>query len=71
MKVVKKLCPNCGTIDPKLFSDKAKRNTKCITCNQSSSENGIYKEAKRKEELLTKLLKPCSPWIKTEGVNYG
>jgi len=54
-----------------LFSDKAKKNTKCITCNQSNTDNEIYKEAQRKGELLTKLLKPYKPWIETEGVNCG
>jgi len=71
MKEVKKLCPNCGTTDPELFSDKAKKNTRCITCNQSTADNDLYKEAKRKGDLVTKLFKPCKPWIETEGINYG
>lgn len=58
MKVVEKLCPNCGTTDPELFSDKAKKNTKCITCNQSTNDNELYKEAKRRGDLLNKLLIP-------------
>jgi uncharacterized protein (DUF983 family) len=59
MKAAKKLCPNCGTTDPKLFSDKAKKNTRCISCNRGSNENGVYREAKRKADLLTKFLKPA------------
>tara|TARA_R110000824_G_scaffold24429_6_gene86055 strand:+ start:295 stop:498 length:204 start_codon:yes stop_codon:yes gene_type:complete len=60
MKGVTKLCPNCGTTDLKLFSDKSKKNTRCIECNRSNNENGIYREAKRKGDLLTKLLKPSN-----------
>jgi len=67
MRVVKKLCPNCGTTDPQLFSDKAKKNTKCITCNRGNTDNEIYKEAKRKGDLLTKLLKPSN----FKGVVHG
>tara|TARA_R110001592_G_scaffold246357_1_gene508080 strand:+ start:1002 stop:1190 length:189 start_codon:yes stop_codon:yes gene_type:complete len=57
MKVVEKLCPNCGTTDPELFSDKSKKNTRCITCNQSTNENEIYREAGRKESLINKFMK--------------
>lgn len=58
MRVVEKLCPNCGTTDPVLFSDKSKKNTKCITCNQSNNENEIYNEVARKQSLINKLMRP-------------
>lgn len=67
MRSIKKLCPNCGTTDPQLFSDKAKKNTRCIECNRSNNENGLYREAKRKGDLLTKLLKPSN----FKGVVHG
>ena len=33
------------------------KNTRCITCNQSTNENEIYREAGRKESLINKFMK--------------
>ena len=60
MKGVTKLCPNCGTTDLKLFSDKSKKNTRCIECNRSNNENGIYitkHPERKKEKALAKIAK--------------